>query len=47
MAATPADLARHSDVVLVVVFDDDQVRGVLRGPDGVFAGAEAGTSRWS
>ncbi|HVA05709.1 MAG TPA: NAD(P)-dependent oxidoreductase [Acidimicrobiales bacterium] len=44
VAATPADLAGRSDVVLVAVVDDDQVRGVLRGDEGVFAGAKPGTS---
>ena len=31
-------------MVLVVVFNDAQVRAVLQGPDGVFAGAAAGTT---
>ena len=44
VAATPSELAARSDVVLVVVFDDAQVRAVLQGPDGVFAGAAAGTT---
>jgi 3-hydroxyisobutyrate dehydrogenase-like beta-hydroxyacid dehydrogenase len=44
VAATPADLAARSDVVLVAVINDDQVRGVLRGADGVFAGARPGTT---
>ena len=44
VAATPAELAAHSDVVLVSVFDDQQVRAVLGGPDGVFAGAAPGTA---
>jgi 3-hydroxyisobutyrate dehydrogenase-like beta-hydroxyacid dehydrogenase len=39
IASSPADLARHSDVVLVAVINDDQVRSVLRGDNGVFAGA--------
>ncbi|HVT41576.1 MAG TPA: NAD(P)-dependent oxidoreductase [Acidimicrobiales bacterium] len=43
VAATPAALAAASDVVLVVVFNDAQVRAVLQGPDGVFAGAAPGT----
>ena len=42
VAATPSDLAAHSDVVLVSVFNDQQVRAVLGGPDGVFAGRRAG-----
>ncbi len=44
VAATPAELAARSDVILVVVFDDAQVRAVLQGPDGVFAGAAAGST---
>ena len=44
VAATPAALAARSDVVLVAVFNDAQVRGVLQGPDGVFAGAAPGTA---
>jgi 3-hydroxyisobutyrate dehydrogenase len=44
VAATSAELAARSDVVLVVVFDDAQVRAVLQGPDGVFAGAAPGTT---
>jgi len=44
VAETPAILAAGSDVILVVVFDDAQVRSVLQGPDGVFAGASPGTS---
>ena len=44
MADTPAALATRSDVVLVAVFDDAQVRAVLQGPDGVFAGAAPGTA---
>jgi 3-hydroxyisobutyrate dehydrogenase len=44
VAATPSELAARSDVILVVVFNDAQVRAVLQGPDGVFAGAAAGSS---
>jgi 3-hydroxyisobutyrate dehydrogenase-like beta-hydroxyacid dehydrogenase len=44
VAATPAALAKRSDVVLVSVFNDAQVRAVLQGPDGVFAGAAPGTA---
>jgi len=44
VAATPAALAARSDVVLVAVFNDAQVRAVLQGPDGVFAGAAPGTA---
>ena len=44
VAATPSALAARSDVVLVSVFNDEQVRAVLQGPDGVFAGAAPGTT---
>ena len=44
VADTPAALAARSDVVLVAVFNDAQVRAVLQGPDGVFAGAAPGTA---
>lgn len=37
-----AQIARDSDVVLIAVVDADQVRGVLRGEDGVLAGAQPG-----
>ncbi|MGV0746030.1 NAD(P)-binding domain-containing protein [Mycolicibacterium sp. XJ870] len=40
--ASPADVARESDVVLVAVVDAEQVRAVLNGPDGVLAGARPG-----
>jgi 3-hydroxyisobutyrate dehydrogenase-like beta-hydroxyacid dehydrogenase len=44
VAASPAEVAGRSAVVLVAVVNDDQVRRVLRGDDGVFAGAEPGTT---
>jgi 3-hydroxyisobutyrate dehydrogenase-like beta-hydroxyacid dehydrogenase len=44
IASSPADLAGRSDVIVVAVINDDQVRSVLRGDDGVFAGAEPGTT---
>jgi 3-hydroxyisobutyrate dehydrogenase-like beta-hydroxyacid dehydrogenase len=44
VAATPSALAARSDVVLVAVFNDEQVRLVLQGPGGVFAGAAPGTA---
>ena len=44
VADSPAVLASRCNVILVVVFDDDQVRAVLEGPDGVFAGARPGTA---
>lgn len=42
-AASVADLAARSEVVLVMVRDDEQVRAVVTGPDGVLAGAPQGT----
>jgi 3-hydroxyisobutyrate dehydrogenase len=44
IATSPGDLAVHSDVVVVAVVNDEQVRSVLRGNDGVFAHATPGTS---
>ena len=44
VAGSPADLARRSDVILVAVVDDAQVRAVLSGPDGALAAAGEGTS---
>jgi 3-hydroxyisobutyrate dehydrogenase/2-hydroxy-3-oxopropionate reductase len=41
-AATPAELARASDVVITMVADGDAVRELLDGPDGLLAGAESG-----
>ncbi len=43
VAATPAELAAGSDVVLVCVSDTPDVESVLFGPEGVAAGAAAGT----
>ena len=42
VAGTPRELAEHAGHVSVMVRDDDQVRDVLTGPDGVFAGARPG-----
>jgi 3-hydroxyisobutyrate dehydrogenase len=42
VAASPRDLAGQCDVVIVAVLDDAQVRAVLEGGDGVFAGAREG-----
>jgi 2-hydroxy-3-oxopropionate reductase len=41
-AATPADVARASDLVFLCVSDDDAVQAVLFGPDGLAAGLAAG-----
>lgn len=40
--ASPAEVARESDVVLIAVVDADQVRAVLNGSDGLLAGAHPG-----
>ncbi|MFD7844986.1 NAD(P)-dependent oxidoreductase [Nocardia sp. NPDC059764] len=42
-AATPADLAERSRVISVVVLDDEQVRTVVTGPDGLLRTAKPGT----
>ena len=42
-AASPADVARSSDVVVVCVSDTPDVESVLFGEDGVGAGASSGT----
>jgi len=39
LAATPAELAGASDVVITMVADGDAVRALLDGPDGLLAGA--------
>lgn len=41
---SPAEVARRSEVIIVAVVDADQVRSVLNGPAGVFAGARPGTA---
>jgi 3-hydroxyisobutyrate dehydrogenase-like beta-hydroxyacid dehydrogenase len=38
-APSPRDLAAHAGVICVMVRDDDQVRSVVTGPDGLLAGA--------
>jgi len=40
--ATPREVAERSDVVALCVGNDDDVRGVVHGPDGVLAGAAPG-----
>ncbi len=37
VVSSPADLARGSDIVVVAVINDEQVRSVLSGPEGVLA----------
>jgi 3-hydroxyisobutyrate dehydrogenase-like beta-hydroxyacid dehydrogenase len=44
VAASPRDLAGKCDVVFVAVLNDAQVRAVLEGDDGVFAGATENTT---
>lgn len=43
VARTPAALAEQATVISVAVVDDDQVRTVLTGPDGVLSTAAPGT----
>jgi 3-hydroxyisobutyrate dehydrogenase-like beta-hydroxyacid dehydrogenase len=42
-AATPAQVAEHATVICVMVQNEDQVREVLEGPDGILSTAGAGT----
>lgn len=41
--ATPAEAAQNADMVMVCVGNDDDVRAVMYGEDGVLAGVKAGT----
>ena len=41
-AATPAEAARGAEIVFVCVGNDDDVRSVIYGDDGAFAGMESG-----
>ena len=43
MAPTPADAAKGSEIVFACVGNDDDLRSVTMGPDGVFAGMDAGS----
>lgn len=43
IAASPAEVARNSDVVLLAVVTAAQAESVLTAPDGVLAGAHSGT----
>lgn len=43
VAASPAELASAASVISVVVQDEQQVRAVLDGPDGILAAAAPGT----
>jgi 3-hydroxyisobutyrate dehydrogenase-like beta-hydroxyacid dehydrogenase len=42
-AASPREVAEHSDVIGICVPEDDHVRAVMRGEDGILAGASPGT----
>lgn len=42
IAATPAALCRHIDVVITCVSDTEAVRSIVFGPDGIAAGGETG-----
>ena len=44
VAVSPVDLARESDVVVVAVVNDEQVRSVLSGPEGALAAGAPGTT---
>ena len=43
VAASPREVAEQAGVVSVMVRDDEQMRAVVAGPDGVLAGAAPGT----
>jgi 3-hydroxyisobutyrate dehydrogenase-like beta-hydroxyacid dehydrogenase len=43
VAATPAEVAAAAEVISVMVLDDDQVREVLLGEEGIVAGARPAT----
>ena len=43
VAASPRDVAAAADVMSVMVRDDEQVRAVVAGEDGILAGARPGT----
>lgn len=42
-ASTPAEVAAHSQVISVMVLNDDQVREVVTGEQGIFSAAQPGT----
>lgn len=42
MSITPREVAERSDFVMVCVGNDDDVRSVMTGPDGILAGAHSG-----
>jgi 3-hydroxyisobutyrate dehydrogenase-like beta-hydroxyacid dehydrogenase len=44
VAATPADAARGAEVVFVCTGNDDDLRSVVLGPEGVLAGMHAGAT---
>jgi len=44
VAASPADVARAADIVVVAVVNDEQVHAVLSGPDGALAAAGSDTT---
>ncbi len=44
VAATAADVARRAELISVTVVDDDQVRAVVTGPDGILSTARPGTA---
>jgi len=44
LAASPADAARRSEVVITMVADPQALRAVTEGPDGVAAGADGETT---
>lgn len=44
VSATPAEVARNSDVLMIAVLNGEQAKAILDGPDGVLAGAHPALS---
>lgn len=42
--ASPAEVARNSDVIMIAVLNGEQIRAVLEGPEGILAAAHPGLS---
>lgn len=40
--ASPAEVARNSDVIMIAVLNGEQIRAVLEGPEGILAAARPG-----
>lgn len=42
IAESPMEVAQHAELIEISVVDDDQVRSVVEGPEGILAGAKPG-----